>query len=42
MYDFKDQAILIVGGTGNLGQAVARAFHSAGVNNAAISIYGCS
>jgi NAD(P)-dependent dehydrogenase (short-subunit alcohol dehydrogenase family) len=32
MFDFSNQAVVIGGASGNLGQAVARAFHAAGAN----------
>ncbi len=32
MFDFTDRIVLVGGATGNLGQAVARAFHAAGAN----------
>jgi NAD(P)-dependent dehydrogenase (short-subunit alcohol dehydrogenase family) len=32
MLDFSNQVVVIGGGSGNLGQAVARAFHAAGAN----------
>jgi len=30
MFDFSDRVVMVAGATGNLGQAVARAFHTAG------------
>ena len=32
MFDFADRVVMVAGATGNLGQAVARAFHAAGAN----------
>ena len=36
MYDFTEQVVIITGGTGNLGQAVTRAFHAAGARVAIV------
>ena len=36
MYDFTEQVIIITGGTGNLGQAMTRAFHAAGARVAIV------
>lgn len=36
MYDFTDQVVMITGGTGNLGQAVAHAFAAAGARVALV------
>jgi NAD(P)-dependent dehydrogenase (short-subunit alcohol dehydrogenase family) len=32
MFDFTDRVVLVAGASGNLGQAIARAFHAAGAN----------